>query len=86
MSQMPQRQSLQGNQACALGAIAAGCRLLAGYPITHSSEIAERMAKELPRVEGVFIQMEDEIASMAAVLGSSMGGVKSMTATSGPGF
>jgi 2-oxoglutarate ferredoxin oxidoreductase subunit alpha len=86
MSQMPQRQSLQGNQACALGAIAAGCRLFAGYPITPSSEIAERMAKELPRVEGVFIQMEDEIASMAAVLGSSMGGVKSMTATSGPGF
>jgi 2-oxoglutarate ferredoxin oxidoreductase subunit alpha len=83
---MPQRQSLQGNQACALGAIAAGCRLFAGYPITPSSEVAERMAKELPRVEGVFIQMEDEIASMAAVLGSSMGGVKSMTATSGPGF
>jgi 2-oxoglutarate ferredoxin oxidoreductase subunit alpha len=86
MSQMPQRQSLQGNQACALGAIAAGCRLFAGYPITPSSEVAERMAKELPRVEGVFIQMEDEIASIAAVLGSSMGGVKSMTATSGPGF
>jgi 2-oxoglutarate ferredoxin oxidoreductase subunit alpha len=83
---MPQRQSLQGNQACALGAIAAGCRLFAGYPITPSSEIAERMAKELPRVDGVFIQMEDEIASMAAVLGASMGGVKSMTATSGPGF
>jgi 2-oxoglutarate ferredoxin oxidoreductase subunit alpha len=86
MPQMPQRQSLQGNQACALGAIAAGCRLFAGYPITPSSEVAERMAKELPRVEGVFIQMEDEIASIAAVLGSSMGGVKSMTATSGPGF
>lgn len=86
MSEMPQRQSLQGNQACALGAIAAGCRLFAGYPITPSSEIAERMAKELPRVEGVFIQMEDEIASMAACLGGSMGGVKSMTATSGPGF
>jgi 2-oxoglutarate ferredoxin oxidoreductase subunit alpha len=86
MSQMPNRQSLQGNQACALGAIAAGCRLFAGYPITPSSEVAERMAKELPRVDGVFIQMEDEIASMAAVLGASMGGVKSMTATSGPGF
>lgn len=81
-----QRQNLQGNQACALGAIAAGCRLFAGYPITPSSEIAERMAKELPRVEGVFIQMEDEIASMAACLGGSLGGVKSMTATSGPGF
>ena len=64
----PQRQSLQGNQACALGAIAAGCRLFAGYPITPSSEIAERMSKELPRVDGVFIQMEDEIASMAACL------------------
>ncbi|MEE8340028.1 MAG: 2-oxoacid:acceptor oxidoreductase subunit alpha [Xanthomonadales bacterium] len=86
MSQSPQRQSLQGNQACALGAIAAGCRLFAGYPITPSSEIAERMAQELPQVEGVFVQMEDEIASMAAVLGASMGGVKSMTATSGPGF
>ena len=82
----PQRQSLQGNQACALGAIAAGCRLFAGYPITPSSEIAERMSRELPRVDGVFIQMEDEIASMAACLGGSMGGVKSMTATSGPGF
>lgn len=81
-----QRQSLQGNQACALGAIAAGCRLFAGYPITPSSEIAERMARELPRVDGVFVQMEDEIASMAACLGGSMGGVKSMTATSGPGF
>lgn len=86
MSDMPQRLSLQGNQACALGAIAAGCRLFAGYPITPSSEVAERMSKELPRVDGVFVQMEDEIASMAAVLGASMGGVKSMTATSGPGF
>jgi len=86
MSQTSQLQSLQGNHACALGAIAAGCRLFAGYPVTPSSEVAERMAKELPRVDGVFIQMEDEIASMAAVLGSSMGGVKSMTATSGPGF
>ena len=82
----PRRQSLQGNQACALGAIAAGCRLFAGYPITPSSEVAERMSLELPRVDGVFVQMEDEIASMAAVLGASMGGVKSMTATSGPGF
>lgn len=85
-SNLPQRLSLQGNQACALGAIAAGCRLFAGYPITPSSEIAERMSKELPRVDGVFVQMEDEIASMAAVLGASMGGVKAMTATSGPGF
>ena len=78
--------NLQGNHACALGAIAAGCRFYAGYPITPSSEIAEKMAEELPGAGGVFIQMEDEIASMGAVLGASMGGVKSMTATSGPGF
>jgi len=77
---------LSGNHACALGAIAAGCRFFAGYPITPSSEIAERMARELPKVDGVFIQMEDEIASLAAVIGASMGGVKAMTATSGPGF
>ena len=78
--------SLAGNHACALGAIAAGCRFYAGYPITPSSEVAERMSAELPRVDGVFIQMEDEIASMGAVVGASMGGVKAMTATSGPGF
>ncbi|MCC7413984.1 MAG: 2-oxoacid:acceptor oxidoreductase subunit alpha [Gammaproteobacteria bacterium] len=77
---------LSGNRACALGAIAAGCRFFAGYPITPSSEIAEVLARELPKVGGVFIQMEDEIASMAAVIGASMGGVKAMTATSGPGF
>lgn len=79
-------RSLQGNKACALGAVAAGCRFFAGYPITPSSEIAENLSRELPLVDGVFIQMEDEIASMAAVLGASLGGVKSMTATSGPGF
>ncbi|TAJ95945.1 MAG: 2-oxoacid:acceptor oxidoreductase subunit alpha [Gammaproteobacteria bacterium] len=79
-------QNLEGNEACALGAIAGGCRFYAGYPITPSSEIAERMASELPGVGGVFIQMEDEIASMAAILGASMGGLKVMTATSGPGF
>ncbi|PCJ44404.1 MAG: 2-oxoglutarate synthase subunit alpha [Alphaproteobacteria bacterium] len=78
--------NLQGNHACALGAVAAGCRFYAGYPITPSSEIAERLAKELPKVGGVFLQMEDEIASIAATLGASMGGVKAMTATSGPGF
>jgi len=78
--------NLQGNHACALGAVAAGCRFYAGYPITPSSEVAERMAIELPRVEGIFIQMEDEIASMGAVLGASLGGMKAMTATSGPGF
>ncbi len=79
-------QNLEGNHACALGAIAAGCRFYAGYPITPSSEIAERMSKELPGVDGIFIQMEDEIASMGAILGASMGGMKVMTATSGPGF
>jgi len=78
--------NLQGNHACALGAIAAGCRFFAGYPITPSSEVAEKMSEELPKVGGTFIQMEDEIASMGAVLGASMGGVKAMTATSGPGF
>ncbi|MEZ5840508.1 MAG: 2-oxoacid:acceptor oxidoreductase subunit alpha [Hyphomicrobiales bacterium] len=77
---------LHGNHACALGAIAAGCTFFGGYPITPSSEIAERMSRELPKVGGVFIQMEDEIASMAAIIGASMGGAKSMTATSGPGF
>jgi 2-oxoglutarate ferredoxin oxidoreductase subunit alpha len=80
------RQNLQGNHACALGALAAGCRFYAGYPITPSSEVAERMAVELPSVDGIFIQMEDEIASMGAVLGASLGGMKAMTATSGPGF
>ncbi len=78
--------NLQGNHACALGAVAAGCRFYAGYPITPSSEVAERMAIELPRVDGIFIQMEDEIASLGAVLGASLGGIKAMTATSGPGF
>ncbi len=77
---------LQGNEACARGAIAAGCRFFAGYPITPSSEIVEVMAKELPRVGGAFIQMEDEIASIAACLGASLAGVKALTATSGPGF
>src|SRR5450631_236073 len=77
---------ISGNHACALGAIAAGCRFFAGYPITPSSEIAERLARHLPEVDGVFVQMEDEIASIAAVIGASMGGVKAMTATSGPGF
>jgi len=78
--------NLEGNEACAKGAIAAGCRFYAGYPITPSSEIAEHMATELPRVNGVFIQMEDEIASIGAVIGASMGGARAMTATSGPGF
>ena len=77
---------MQGDQACAEGAIAAGCRFFAGYPITPATEIAEAMAHRLPQVGGVFIQMEDEIASMAAVIGASVGGAKAMTATSGPGF
>ncbi|GAB4183819.1 MAG: 2-oxoacid:acceptor oxidoreductase subunit alpha [Calditrichia bacterium] len=77
---------LQGNEACVEGAIAAGCRFFAGYPITPSTEIAEKMSAELPKVDGVFIQMEDEIASIAAIIGGSIGGKKAMTATSGPGF
>jgi 2-oxoglutarate ferredoxin oxidoreductase subunit alpha len=77
---------IQGNRASALGALAAGCRFFAGYPITPSSEIAELMSRELPRLGGKFIQMEDEIASIAAVIGASVGGLKAMTATSGPGF
>jgi 2-oxoglutarate ferredoxin oxidoreductase subunit alpha len=77
---------MTGNEACALGALAAGCRFFAGYPITPSSEIAEILSAELPKVGGKFIQMEDEIASMGAVIGASLAGSKSMTATSGPGF
>ncbi len=77
---------IQGNHAAALGALAAGCRFFAGYPITPSSEVAEIMARELPKLGGRFIQMEDEISSMAAVIGASVGGLKAMTATSGPGF
>jgi 2-oxoglutarate ferredoxin oxidoreductase subunit alpha len=76
----------QGNEACAYGAIAAGCRFFAGYPITPSSEIAEHLARLLPLVDGVFIQMEDELASLNAVIGASWAGAKAMTATSGPGF
>jgi len=82
----PVSRLLSGNHACALGAVAAGCRFFAGYPITPSSEVAERMSRLLPPLGGVFIQMEDEIASMAAVIGASMGGARAMTATSGPGF
>ena len=77
---------LQGNEAVAEGAIAAGARFFAGYPITPSTEIAETLAKRLPEVGGKFIQMEDEIASIAAVCGASLAGTKSLTATSGPGF
>jgi 2-oxoglutarate ferredoxin oxidoreductase subunit alpha len=77
---------LQGNEACADGAIAAGCRFFGGYPITPSTEIAEHMSDKLPRVGGTFIQMEDEIASVSAIIGASVAGRKAMTATSGPGF
>lgn len=77
---------LNGDYACAEGALAAGCRFFAGYPITPATEIAEHMSERMPEVGGIFIQMEDEIASMNAVLGASSAGVKSMTATSGPGF
>ncbi len=75
-----------GDVACAEGALAAGCKFFAGYPITPATEIAEHISGRLPGVGGTFIQMEDEIAAMAAVVGGSCAGVKSMTATSGPGF
>ena len=77
---------IDGDIACAEGAIAAGCRFLAGYPITPSTEVAEHIAARFPVVGGMFIQMEDELASMAAVVGAVWTGVKSMTVTSGPGF
>jgi len=77
---------LLGDHAIAEGALAAGCRFFAGYPITPSTEIAERMAERLPEVGGLYVQMEDELASMAAILGAAWAGAKSMTATSGPGF
>jgi 2-oxoglutarate ferredoxin oxidoreductase subunit alpha len=77
---------MDGDTACAEGAISAGCRFFGGYPITPATEIAERMARRLPQVGGVYIQMEDEIASMNAVLGASWAGSRAMTATSGPGF
>ena len=77
---------VQGNAACARAALDAGCRFYAGYPITPSSEIAEHMAAALPPLGGRFVQMEDEIASMGAILGASLAGLKAMTATSGPGF
>lgn len=77
---------IHGDAACAEGGLAAGCLFFAGYPITPATEVAERMARRLPEIGGVYVQMEDEIASMAAILGASWGGVKSMTSTSGPGF
>jgi 2-oxoglutarate/2-oxoacid ferredoxin oxidoreductase subunit alpha len=77
---------LTGDEACAEGALAAGCRFFGAYPITPATEIAERMSTRLPEVGGTFIQMEDEIAAMASILGAAWSGQKSMTATSGPGF
>ncbi|MGB9837551.1 2-oxoacid:acceptor oxidoreductase subunit alpha [Methanothermobacter sp.] len=83
---MTEEYFIQGNDACARGAISAGCRFFAGYPITPSTEIAEQIAVLLPREGGVFVQMEDEIGALGAVIGAVWSGVKGMTATSGPGF
>ncbi|MBU2547817.1 MAG: 2-oxoacid:acceptor oxidoreductase subunit alpha [Proteobacteria bacterium] len=85
-SNEPRTALIQGNEACAEGALLAGCRFFAGYPITPSTEVAEVLAHRLPVFDGTFIQMEDEIASLGAVIGASLAGAKAMTATSGPGF
>jgi 2-oxoglutarate ferredoxin oxidoreductase subunit alpha len=82
----PRELLKQGNEAVVEGALRAGCRFFAGYPITPATEISEILSERLPQVDGTFIQMEDEIASLGAVIGASLAGVKSMTATSGPGF
>jgi len=86
MAEKKNRKFIQGNEACVEGALYAGCRFYAGYPITPSTEIAELLSARLPKVGGKFIQMEDEIASIAAIIGASLAGLKSLTATSGPGF
>ncbi|MCX6657756.1 MAG: 2-oxoacid:acceptor oxidoreductase subunit alpha, partial [Euryarchaeota archaeon] len=86
MTIAPGEYFVQGNDACVEGAVAAGVRFFAGYPITPSTEIAEGLSHRLKGADGVFLQMEDEIACISAVIGASWGGVKSMTATSGPGF
>jgi 2-oxoglutarate/2-oxoacid ferredoxin oxidoreductase subunit alpha len=83
---MKAQRLVQGNEACAHAALYAGCSFYAGYPITPSSEIMEILAQEMPARGGVFVQMEDEIASMSAVIGAAWGGARAMTATSGPGF
>jgi len=83
---MIQARLLQGNEACVRGALAAGVRFFAGYPITPSTDITELFSRELPRLGGRFIQMEDELSSIAAAIGASLTGTKSITATSGPGF
>jgi len=77
---------INGDEACAEGGVAAGCTFFAGYPITPATEVAERMSRRLPQVGGIYVQMEDEIASMAALIGASCAGAKAMTSTSGPGF
>ncbi len=77
---------LQGNEACAEGALYAGCTFFAGYPITPSTEVSEYLARRLPPIGGAIMQMEDEIASVGAIIGASLTGRKAMTATSGPGF
>lgn len=77
---------MHGDYACCEGALAVGCRFFGGYPITPATEVAERMSARLPDVGGIYIQMEDEMGSIAAVLGASWGGMKAMTSTSGPGF
>ncbi|MDD5090072.1 MAG: 2-oxoacid:acceptor oxidoreductase subunit alpha [Candidatus Wallbacteria bacterium] len=86
MANKERKMLLQGNEACALGALDAGCRFFAGYPITPSTEIAEKLSEELPKVGGRFIQMEDELGSICACIGASAMGRKSLTSTSGPGF
>jgi 2-oxoglutarate ferredoxin oxidoreductase subunit alpha len=86
ISNMEKARLLQGNEACVHGALYAGLEFYAGYPITPSTEIAEGLARELPKRGNKFIQMEDEIGSIAAVIGASNAGAKSMTATSGPGY
>jgi 2-oxoglutarate ferredoxin oxidoreductase subunit alpha len=83
---MSQRKVLQGNIIIAKAALAAGCDFFAGYPITPSSEVAQYMSREMPKMDRTFIQMEDEIASLGACIGASLAGRKTMTATSGPGF
>ena len=83
---MPRAEFWQGNKAIAMGGIDAGCMFFGGYPITPSTEIAEVMAEELPKIGGKFIQMEDEIGGIAAALGAAITGMKTMTGTSGPGF
>lgn len=77
---------INGDEACTEGALAAGCNFFAGYPITPATEVAEAMSRRLPSLDGIYVQMEDEIASIAAILGAAWGGAKSMTSTSGPGF